>query len=339
MKKNELKNFLEKNEYKIENEKKFLELVGLIAIEKQGYLFRGMANSKWKIESSFSRKKDITNKENTLFYFEQRIKLIREKYFEKDNLILTSQMQHSKIETILIDFTSNFYHALWFAFSKLKENIELIKKQKILKYRSLYLLENNKKIFYEIKDWKEKNRIYKCPLNNKRGISQKSYFIIDNQDWNKNNHNLIKINIDNKLSKPILKFLINKKITASTIFPDLEGLNLEHETWSKYSFLEKGNIYQMKEQHNKAIEFFNKAIELDPNFDSAYNNKGFSLLELKKFDKAIELFKKAIKINPKCIPAYCNIIATLKKLWKNEEAEKWFEKTKKLFSNNKEPCK
>ena len=335
MVKDTLVKFLKRSNNKIENEDQFLELVALIAREEKSYLFRGQANSVWKLESSFFRIKNISSKKNSLFVFKERIKYIKERYSEKDNLTLASQMQHNDVETILIDFTSNFYHAFWFAFSELEENIKLIKNQDNLKYRSLYLLKKDENILYKIDDkngWEDKNKIYRCPLDNKRGISQKSYFIIDNQDWNKNS-NLIKIDINNKLSEKIINFLTKKEIIASTIFPDLQGLKLEFENSSKYFIIEKAFYLIQTKNYKEAIKKCNKIIKLDPNFIFAYNYKGICLSELKNYKKAIEYFDKAIQINPNFSDVYNNKGISLNELGKYQEAIKFFDKTIELDLN------
>ena len=44
----------------------------------------------------------------------------------------------------------------------------------------------------------------------------------------------------------------------------------------------------------KAIDFFGKAVIVDPNYSEAYNNLGFSYEKLGQFDKAIPFYKKAV---------------------------------------------
>ena len=43
---------------------------------------------------------------------------------------------------------------------------------------------------------------------------------------------------------------------------------------------------------------FKKAIELNPNYASAYKNLGLSYDKLKRYDKAEEAFKRAVELNP-----------------------------------------
>ena len=44
----------------------------------------------------------------------------------------------------------------------------------------------------------------------------------------------------------------------------------------------------------KAIDFFERAAKVDPNYSEAYNNLGFAYEKLGQFDKAITFYKKAV---------------------------------------------
>jgi len=60
-----------------------------------------------------------------------------------------------------------------------------------------------------------------------------------------------------------------------------------------------GISYDEKEEYDKAIESYQKAVNINPRDDEAYNNMGIAYGEKKDYDKAIESYKKAIDINPK----------------------------------------
>jgi tetratricopeptide (TPR) repeat protein len=49
---------------------------------------------------------------------------------------------------------------------------------------------------------------------------------------------------------------------------------------------------------NKAIEAYNKALALKPNYAEALNNKGNACHELGKLEDAIEAYNKALSLNP-----------------------------------------
>ena len=63
--------------------------------------------------------------------------------------------------------------------------------------------------------------------------------------------------------------------------------------------------YKAVEPEEK-IRLYTKAIELDPNFAYAYNNRGWSYTSLKEYEKAIVDYSKAIEINPEYVLAYNN---------------------------------
>jgi lipoprotein NlpI len=56
------------------------------------------------------------------------------------------------------------------------------------------------------------------------------------------------------------------------------------------SFLGQGEV-------QKAIEFFDKAIDFDKEYFPAWNNKGIALLELKRYKQALDCFEQVIRIN------------------------------------------
>jgi tetratricopeptide (TPR) repeat protein len=64
------------------------------------------------------------------------------------------------------------------------------------------------------------------------------------------------------------------------------------EEWNKegISFGKAGN-------YEKAIECYNKTIELDPNYAGAYNNRGIAYAKLGHYERAMEDFEKVIELN------------------------------------------
>jgi tetratricopeptide (TPR) repeat protein len=51
-------------------------------------------------------------------------------------------------------------------------------------------------------------------------------------------------------------------------------------------------------RHKESIACFDKAIEIKPNYSEALNNKGLALTSLGEYDKALECFSKSLDINP-----------------------------------------
>lgn len=73
-------------------------------------------------------------------------------------------------------------------------------------------------------------------------------------------------------------------------------------------------------KYEEAIECFDKALELDPTYIRAYNNKGCVFEALNKHEEAIECYDKAIELNPDDHETYNNKQFVLSKLNKKGEA-------------------
>jgi len=57
---------------------------------------------------------------------------------------------------------------------------------------------------------------------------------------------------------------------------------------------------------NKALEYLNKAISLDPKYGDAYNNRGLVWLDKGDYDRAMADYTKAIELDPRDSTAYDN---------------------------------
>jgi len=67
-----------------------------------------------------------------------------------------------------------------------------------------------------------------------------------------------------------------------------------------------GKKYWDNEDLEKALETFNKAIELDGNNADAYTGRGMTYYDMEKFDLALKDYEKTIKIDPKAPMHYAN---------------------------------
>ncbi|MDR1346049.1 MAG: tetratricopeptide repeat protein [Bacteroidales bacterium] len=71
-------------------------------------------------------------------------------------------------------------------------------------------------------------------------------------------------------------------------------------------FFTRGNTYYDKCDYDKAIEDYNKAIELNPDDANAYNNRGNAYALKCDYDKAIEDYNKSIELEPGLAEVYNN---------------------------------
>ncbi len=72
------------------------------------------------------------------------------------------------------------------------------------------------------------------------------------------------------------------------------------------SWYSAGNERAKEGNNEDALIAYDKALEIDPNHVSAWNNKGIVLSRLKRFEEAIACYDKAIEINPQYANAWYN---------------------------------
>ena len=96
-----------------------------------------------------------------------------------------------------------------------------------------------------------------------------------------------------------------------------------------------GNAYNNKGEYDNAIEAYQKAIELNPKKDEAYNNMGIAYYSLGQFDEAIKALSMALHINSNKSLVYANLFEL--QLTQNQPFDQALEKKYiELFQNKKE---
>ena len=90
--------------------------------------------------------------------------------------------------------------------------------------------------------------------------------------------------------------------------------------------LNKGTAYLDQGEFDEAIEEYTEAIELDPNYTTAYHNRAFVYSEIGEYDKAIADLTKTIELDPNYARAYYGRGLMYESLGKKAEAIADFEK-------------
>lgn len=72
------------------------------------------------------------------------------------------------------------------------------------------------------------------------------------------------------------------------------------------AYINRGNVLRDKHMYYEALSDYNKAIKLEPNFHKTYFNRGTLFLKNKKSDEALCDFNKAIDLNASYTEAYVN---------------------------------
>jgi tetratricopeptide (TPR) repeat protein len=95
-----------------------------------------------------------------------------------------------------------------------------------------------------------------------------------------------------------------------------------------------GSFFANREQLDKAIENFDKAIALNPTDYLAYSNRGAAFDKMGQLDKAIESYDRAVTLNPNDFTAYYNRGITYERMGQLKKAIEDFEQAIALNPNN-----
>ncbi len=71
-------------------------------------------------------------------------------------------------------------------------------------------------------------------------------------------------------------------------------------------YYNRGILYYNQQKYKLALDDYNKAIELNPNYALAYYNRGNLYRRQQKYKLALDDYNQAIKINPNDAEAYNN---------------------------------
>ena len=95
---------------------------------------------------------------------------------------------------------------------------------------------------------------------------------------------------------------------------------MEDNSEKAFEYYNKGCDCYSKGDYATAVEYFDKALEIDPNYVEAWHNKAIELMKLERYDEAIECYDKLIELNPKDTGYWGLKIILLEKLGRYEEA-------------------
>ena len=208
-----------------------------------------------------------------------------------------AEIQHYDGKTNLIDFTTDYLIALFFACDGDHDKDGRIILQKA----------------EAIKD------MIKHPRNPRhRVVAQKSVFVRPPKGFIEPHENDIVI-IPADLKQLMLEHLRTYHgISTETIYNDLHGFIRNQDIHGgAYTQFYKGLACQNRgdqntiseekqKEYEESIEHYTKAIDIKPDFANAYNNRGNAYGDKGDYDRAIEDYTKAIQFNPNYAEAYNN---------------------------------
>ena len=217
---------------------------------------------------------------------EKAQKFIRQ--VDEDDIL--TQLQHYGYPTNLIDFTTNYTIALFFAcYSEQDKDGRVI------------LLD---KAFYQ--------SLLKEPMNpENRIIAQNSVFVQSPSGFVEPSNTVI---IPQDLKVSIMEYLDKYHgVNAATVFNDIHGFiryqSVHESAYAKtlgYVDGVAGLTHMRRGEYEEAIDRFSKAIEINPQLSVVHYNRGLAYQRQGDDDLAIQDYDRAIELNPNYALAYYN---------------------------------
>lgn len=271
--------------------KSVLEIISELAVKSDDgkYIYRGEPKLYAKVSSSLYRRYEYIAVEGFNIERVQQDILSHAKRYARldttDDLEILSQLQHNGGATNLIDFTSDFLIALFFACDgEPKEPGRVIL---LSETGADYRLDEPK-----------------TPVH--RVIAQKSIFVRPDKGFVEPNDT---VTIRNSLKPAVLAYLRDcHGISSETIYNDLHGF-IRHQNihQSAYAEFHKGMSSANKGNHQQAIGYYSNVISLNPQMISAYINRGVSYVISGSYENAIQDCEAALKLDPEHPGAYNNL--------------------------------
>ena len=100
------------------------------------------------------------------------------------------------------------------------------------------------------------------------------------------------------------------------------------------TFFDLGIEQSKNTEYSEAIDSFEHAIKLKPNYAEAYFNLGHVYFNLHRYTEAADAYKKAVEINPKYSEAYVTLGIVSSMLSRYDDAVEALEKAVKVSPKN-----
>ena len=263
------------------------------------YIYRGESKYHKKISSNLYReyKDDIAVENFDIAVVQNEILREAREYttHKMDDLEILTELQHHGGKTNLIDFTTDYLVALFFACDGNRD-----------KPGRVILLQNQSEAY----------KIVKPPRTIARAGVQKSIFVQapkgvvapdtivcipadlkgDMLEYLRKHHDISTKTIYNDL----LGFIENRRLHKSVYTEFYKGVTCQDQGDSTRDPADKRKWY------DKAIEHYTEAVTSNPELAETYNNRGNVYRDIGEFDRAMRDYNRAIELNPELAETYNN---------------------------------
>ena len=263
------------------------------------YIYRGEPECYEKVSSNLYREyeTDIEAENFDIAVVQEEILREAREYttHKMDDLEILTELQHHGGKTNLIDFTTDYLVALFFACDGNRD-----------KPGRVILLQNQSEAY----------EVVRPPRTIARAGVQKSIFV-QAPSGVVTSDTVVCIPAD--LKGATLDYLRkHHDISTKTIYNDLQGF-IENRRIHKSAYTEfyKGYTCQVRGDsardraekqawYDRAVAHYTEVIRLNPEDFITYNNRGFAYANKGEFNAAIQDYDKAIELNPQFADAYIN---------------------------------
>ncbi|KAK4310422.1 hypothetical protein Pmani_018019 [Petrolisthes manimaculis] len=115
---------------------------------------------------------------------------------------------------------------------------------------------------------------------------------------------------------------LQKEVQLSALAQEL----VEEDRDCPQAWCAAGNCFSLQKEHEAAIRFFSRAIQVDPNFAYAYTLLGHEHIATEELDNALSCYRSAVRIDPRHYNAWYGVGLVLFKQERFAQAESHFKK-------------
>lgn len=313
----------------IEYEKKLTEAVQGWG-EDALFVFRGHANEEWKLDSGADRRLRQQETEPGLIEYLEKSLLEparheghgRQQNKELNDLELLAALQHNGAATCLIDFTTNFHIALWFACreeDKKDGKVFVVNRGGIHTFEEVTperatkgikeFLQEGQSAQPDLVGKQQKVYYWKPPPNENRIITQHSCFLFSPHPIEKGTYREIIISKDHKkcIQNSLQRYY---GLEEQAVFRDFIGFAhsqsqsqpIKHKT--SVQWFQSGNRHFQRGEFEAAITDYGEALRLNPLYADAYTARGLAKGSLGQHEAALVDLDEALRLNPQDANAY-----------------------------------